>query len=425
MRKPAIKVVVFLGLISIIGIIALQVYFFQITFNNEDRKLNQKIQVALWDVVEQIYEINNIKYVGKNPVYQSSPDYFVVNVNDFIDPDILEHYLLKTFEKQNIKLDFEYGIYDCQSDKMLYGKYINLSKKENKPSKIELQKNDEFVYYFGIYFPWRKHYILSNINSIYILSGILIFVVLFLAYSLIVILQQKRFSELQKDVVNNLTHEFKTPLSSIILSTDVLNEKNITKEPERIKTYSQIIKKQAEYLLGHIEKVLGINELENIDSLTKKNINLHEFLCSMMDNLAWRVNEKQGHFSLDLKAKDYNICVDEFHFTNLIINLVDNALKYCDKKPEVTVSTKSDKKNLFLQIEDNGIGIDKKYHKKIFQKFYRIPTGNVHNVKGFGIGLSYVKDIIKRHQWKFKLKSEINQSTEFTITIPLSDVDCE
>lgn len=425
MRKPAIKVVVFLGLISIIGIIALQVYFFQITFNNEDRKLNQKIQVALWDVVEQIYEINNIKYVGKNPVYQSSPDYFVVNVNDFIDPDILEHYLLKTFEKQNIKLDFEYGIYDCQSDKMLYGKYINLSKKENKPSKIELQKNDEFVYYFGIYFPWRKHYILSNINSIYILSGILIFVVLFLAYSLIVILQQKRFSELQKDVVNNLTHEFKTPLSSIILSTDVLNEKDITKEPERIKTYSQIIKKQAEYLLGHIEKVLGINELENIDSLTKKNINLHEFLCSMMDNLAWRVNEKQGHFSLDLKAKDYNICVDEFHFTNLIINLVDNALKYCDKKPEVTVSTKSDKKNLFLQIEDNGIGIDKKYQKKIFQKFYRIPTGNVHNVKGFGIGLSYVKDIIKRHQWKFKLKSEINQSTEFTITIPLSDVDCE
>jgi two-component system phosphate regulon sensor histidine kinase PhoR len=420
MRKPAIKVVVFLGLISIIGVIALQVYFFQITFNNEDRKLNQKIQVALWDVVEQIYEINNIKYVGKNPVYQSSPDYFVVNVNDFIDPDILEHYLIKTFEKQNIKLDFEYGIYDCQSDKMLYGKYINLSKKENKPSKIELQKNDAFVYYFGIYFPWRKHYILSNINSIYILSGILIFVVLFLAYSLIVILQQKRFSELQKDVVNNLTHEFKTPLSSIILSTDVLNEKDITKEPERIKTYSQIIKKQAEYLLEHIEKVLGINELENIDSLNKKNINLHEFLYSMMDNLAWRVNEKQGHFSLDLKAKDYNICVDEFHFTNLIINLVDNALKYCDKKPEVIVSTKSDKKNLFLQIEDNGIGIDKKYQKKIFQKFYRIPTGNVHNVKGFGIGLSYVKDIIKRHHWKFKIKSEINLGTEFTITIPLS-----
>ncbi|NOQ27065.1 MAG: GHKL domain-containing protein [Bacteroidales bacterium] len=425
MRKPAIKVVVFLGLISIIGIIALQVYFFQITFNNEDRKLNQKIQVALWDVVEQIYELNNIKYVGKNPVYQSSPDYFVVNVNDFIDPDILEHYLIKTFEKQNIKLDFEYGIYDCQSDKMLYGKYINLSKKENKPSKIELQKNDEFVYYFGIYFPWRKHYILSNINSIYILSGILIFVVLFLAYSLIVILQQKRFSELQKDVVNNLTHEFKTPLSSIILSTDVLNEKDITKEPERIKTYSQIIKKQAEYLLGHIEKVLGINELENIDSLNKKKINLHEFLCSMTDNLSWRVNEKQGHFSLDLKAKDHNICVDEFHFTNLIINLIDNALKYCDKKPEVIVSTKSDKKNLLLQIEDNGIGIDKKYQKKIFKKFFRIPTGNVHNVKGFGIGLSYVKDIIKRHKWKFKLKSEINLGTEFTITIPLNDDDCE
>jgi two-component system phosphate regulon sensor histidine kinase PhoR len=425
MKKPAIRVVVFLGLISIIGIIALQVYFFQITFNNEDRKLNQKIQVALWDVVEQIYELNNIKFVGENPVYQSSPDYFLVNVNDFIDPDILEHYLIKTFEKQNIKLDFEYGIYDCQSDEMLFGKYINLGEKENKPSNFELKKHDEFVYYFGIYFPWRKQYLLGNISSIYILSGILIFVVLFLAYSLIVILQQKRFSELQKDVVNNLTHEFKTPLTSIALSTDVLNEKDITEDPERIKTYSKIIKSQADYLLGHIEKTLGINELENTGSLNLKNINLHEFLCNMIDNVTWRINEKQGHFSVDLKAKEYNICTDEFHFTNLIINLIDNALKYCDNKPEVTVSTNSDKKNLFLRIKDNGIGIDKKYQKKIFKKFFRIPTGDVHNVKGFGLGLSYVKDIIKRHGWKCRISSKINIGTEFTIVIPLNKVDCE
>ena len=149
MRKPAIRLVILLGVISIIGIISIQVYFFQITFNNEERKLNQKIQVALWDVVEQIYELNNIKYVGKNPVYQYSPDYFVVNVNDFIDPDILEHYLLKTFEKQNIKLDFEYAIYDCQTDEMLYGKYVNLCERKDKPSKIELPKHEEFVYYFN------------------------------------------------------------------------------------------------------------------------------------------------------------------------------------------------------------------------------------------------------------------------------------
>ncbi|MFC2104120.1 sensor histidine kinase [Bacteroidota bacterium] len=425
MKKPAIRLVIFLGVISIIGIIALQVYFFQISFSNEDRKLNQKIQVALWDVVEQIYELNNIKYVGINPVAQITPDYFVVNVNDFIDADVLEHYLIKTFEKQNLKLDFEYGIYDCQSDKMLYGKYIDLSDKNNKPPNIELAKHEEFIYYFGIHFPWRKQYILGNINSIYILSGILIFVVIFLGYALIVILQQKRFSELQKDVVNNLTHEFKTPLSSIVLSTDVLNENGIIKEPNRIKQYSQIIKEQANTLLQHIEKVLGMSELENIGRLNKVNINFHEYLCNLLDNAMWRVNDKEGHFSLELKAKEYVICADKFHLTNLIVNLIDNAIKYTDTRPEIFISTISDKKNLYVQIKDNGIGIDKKYYKKIFKKFFRIPTGNIHNVKGFGLGLTYVKDIVRRHQWKIKIESEVNVGTIFSIIAPLKDPDCE
>ena len=144
-----------------------------------------------------------------------------------------------------------------------------------------------------------------------------------------------------------------------------------------------------------------------------------------MDNVIWRVNDMQGHFSMDLKAKDYIVCADEFHFTNLIINLIDNALKYCEMRPEIIVSTESDKKHLFLKIKDNGIGIDKKYQKKIFKKFFRIPTGNVHNVKGFGLGLSYVKSIIKKHRWKFKFKSELKFGTEFIIIIPLNDEDCE
>ena len=201
MRKPAIRLVILLGIISIIGVIGIQVYFFHVTFNNEERKLNQKIQVALWEVVEEIYELNHIEYVGDNPVFQFSQDYYIVNVNDFIDSDILEHFLIKTFEKQNIILDFEYAIYDCRTDEMLYGKYVNLSEAQEKPSKITLSKHEEFVYYFGIYFPGRKQYLYGNISSIYYLSGILIFVILFLGYALIVILQQKRFSELQKDVV--------------------------------------------------------------------------------------------------------------------------------------------------------------------------------------------------------------------------------
>ena len=425
MRKPAVKLVVLLGVISIIGVIAIQVYFFQITFNNEERKLNQKIQVALWDVVEQIYESNNINYVGVNPVYQYSSDYFVVNVNDFIDADVLEHYLIRTFEKQNINLDFEYAIYDCQTDEMLYGKYVNLNEKQEKPLKITLPKHEEFVYYFGIYFPWRKQHILGNIDSVYYLSGILIFVILFLGYALVVILQQKRFSEIQKDVVNNLTHEFKTPLSSIVLSTDVLSEGNIIEEPQRIKKYAEIVKTQANFILGHIEKVLVMSEMENVGRLDKKVVNLHVLIQKIIQETELRIKEVNGKLDMQLQAKIVNVCADEFHLTNLIINLIDNAIKYSGENPKIDISTESDKKYLYMSIMDKGAGIDKRYHKKIFKKFYRIPSGNVHNVKGFGLGLSYVKSIVARHRWKINLISKMNSDTEFKIRIPINKNNCE
>jgi len=424
MRKPAVRLVVLLGVISIIGVIAIQVYFFQITFNNEERKLNQKIQVALWDVVEQIYDANNIPYVGVNPVYQYSSDYFVVNVNDFIDSDVLEHYLIRTFEKQNINLDFEYAIYDCETDEMIYGKYINLNEKQEKPLTIDLPKHEEFVYYFGIYFPWRKQHILGNIDSVYYLSGILIFVILFLAYALIVILQQRRFSELQKDVVNNLTHEFKTPLSSIILSTDVLNEKNISKEPQRIKKYAEIVRKQANFILDHIEKILVMSEMESVGKLDKKIIDVHDLIQKTLKETELRIKEANGKLNVQLQAKTFSVCADEFHLANLLINLIDNAIKYSGEKPELEISTKADSKYLYLSIADKGIGIDKKYHKKIFKKFFRIPSGNVHNVKGFGLGLSYVRSIVSRHSWKIHLDSKINSGAEFKICIPLKKNNC-
>ncbi|MBI9054154.1 MAG: HAMP domain-containing histidine kinase [Bacteroidales bacterium] len=419
MRKPAIRLVILLGVISIIGVIAIQVYFFQITFNNEERKLNQKIQVALWEVVEQIYDLNNIEFVGDNPVFQYSSDYFVVNVNDFIDSEILEHYLLKTFEKQNIKLDFEYAIYDCQTDAMLYGRYVNLNDKKEKSSKITLQKHDEFVYYFGIYFPWRNQHILGNINSVYYLSAILIFVILFLAYALIVIMQQRRFSELQKDVVNNLTHEFKTPLSSIALSADVLQEDDITKEPDRIKNYSNIIKSQTKYLLSQVEKTLGMSEIENTNKLNKEQFNLSNHLETLVGNIQWRLEQKNGKINLNIHLHDLKIYADKFHFNNLILNIIDNAIKYNKQEPIITISTKLLKNNVLLKIADNGIGIDEKYQKRIFKKFFRVPTGNVHNVKGFGLGLSYVRDIVKQHKWKLKLESGLNKGTIISIFIPI------
>ncbi|OFX85679.1 MAG: hypothetical protein A2W99_06140 [Bacteroidetes bacterium GWF2_33_16] len=424
MKRLVIRLFVLFGIISITGIIALQVYFFQVTFSTEQRKLNQKIQVALWDVVNKIYEFNKIKHVGLNPVYQYSPDYYVVNVNDFIDARILEHYLIKTFEQHNIKLNFEYAIYDCQTDDMVYGNHINMGQKQHNTSTVEMPKYDEFIYYFGIYFPKRKQSITGNIRIIYTLSGILILVTLFFGYALIVILKHRRLTEIQNTVVNNLTHEFKTPLSSILLSTDVLSTDDIINEPQRIKNYVQIIRSQSQNLLSQIERILGMGELENIHRLNLKEINVPEFLYSFKNDIDAKVKTKSGEFYLEIKT-DKSICADRFHFTNLIYNLIDNSIKYSVEPPRILMSTTSDHNYLFLSIKDNGIGIDKKYHKKIYKKFFRIPTGNIHNVKGFGLGLHYVYSIVKNHHWKIKLESKINEGTTFIIRIPLKKGNCD
>lgn len=425
MKRSVIRLFVLFGIFSITGIIALQAYFFSVTFSTEQRKLNQKIQVALWDVVNKIYEYNQIKHVGINPVYQHSSDYYIVNVNDFIDASILEYFLIKTFEQQNIKLNFEYAIYDCQTDKMVYGNHINMGQIQRNPIKVEMPKYEEFVYYFGIYFPERKQSISGNISIIYILSSLLILVTLFFGYALIVILKQRRLSEIQNTVVNNLTHEFKTPLSSILLSTEVLKEKDILNNPDRLTNYNNIIKTQARYLLSQVDRILGMGEIENASKLTLTEVDFHEFLHQLNTQIQEKLISISGKIIFDLKAMKTNTCVDQFHLTNMIFNLIDNSIKYSVYPPEITIATSSNNRFLFFLFSDNGIGIDKKYHKKIFRKFFRIPTGNIHNVKGFGLGLHYVNNIIKKHHWKIRIKSHPNKGTQFEIKIPLNTKACE
>ena len=425
MKQSVFRLFVLFGIISITGIIALQVYFFQITFSTEQRKFNQKIQVALWDVVNKIYEFNNIKHIGTNPVYQYSQDYYVVNVNDFIDAQILEHFLVNTFEQQNIRLNFEYAIYDCQTDKMVYGNHINMGQKERNPVKIEMPKYDEFIYYFGIYFPERKQSISGNISITYFLSALLILVTLFFGYALIIVLKHRRLTEIQNTVVNNLTHEFKTPLSSIILSTEVLNNAEIIKEPDRLRNYTQIIRTQSQNLLSQVERILGMGELENTQKLNLSILNLHNFLLSLRSELNEKVKGKEGLVAFNLSAAKFMICADAFHLSNLVYNIFDNSIKYSQKPPQILINTTSEEKLLFLRFTDNGIGIDKKYHKKVFKKFFRIPTGNIHNVKGFGLGLHYVYSIIKKHHWKIKLESTPDMGSTFIIRIPLKHGKCD
>ncbi|MBN2174647.1 MAG: HAMP domain-containing histidine kinase [Bacteroidales bacterium] len=421
MKSNQIRIAVILGSISIIGIIVFQLYWVNKSFDLAERQFNQTIEIALYNVAEKMATFNGHELPNENPVRQASSNYFIVDINDVIDASILEHYLKTEFEYRNINIDYEYAIYDCENDQMVFGNYINPSDKTPKEER-KFQKYDEFTYYFGIIFPTKTMYILNTMNIWMISSFVLITALIFFAYAIFIILRQKRLSEIQKDFINNMTHEFKTPISTIGISAGVLSDPEIAKDPNRLVNYAAIIAEQNKRLEYQIEKVLQLARIEkNKLKLNPEEIDLHEVIHKVASNLELNIRDLNGNLILELKAPDPNIFADRLHLSNIIYNLADNAMKYCLKKPEMVISTKTEGKFIFLSVSDNGIGIEKKYLPKIFERFFRVPSGNIYNVKGFGIGLNYVKNIVESHRWKIEVESIPGKGSTFTIKIPTED----
>ncbi|MFH2095794.1 MAG: HAMP domain-containing sensor histidine kinase [Bacteroidota bacterium] len=424
MKRSAIRIIVLLGAISVIGIIGIQIYWMQKTFNLKEKQFNQSVNFALQDVSKIIYDYNNEYYEEScdlpygNPVEQVSPDYFVVNVNCEIDASILEHYLVAEFEIRNIRLDFEYAIYDCSNDEMVYGNYISVQGDTINIKRHDMPKYNKFTYYFGVHFPSRANYIAGGIGVMYFFSAILILVIIFFTYSLFVILKQRRLTEVQKDFINNMTHEFKTPLSSIAISADVLSDKGIISDPDRLHTYADIIREQNKRLLSHVEKVLSMASIDRQKiKLQLEEIDINVFVQDVVSDFRKSIDPGAADISINSEVAGIKTTADKLHLSSIILNILDNAVKYCDTKPAIEVGLARDKGRIILYVSDNGIGIRKEHTKRIFQKFYRVPTGNVHNVKGFGLGLNYVRNLVIAHGWKIKVESEPGKGTVFSIYI--------
>lgn len=420
MTRNTFRIVILLGAFTIIGIIAIQIYWLRKAFDNSEKQFNQTIHIALQNVAEKMMTYNEHSPTNQNPVNQLSSNYFVVNVNSVIDANVLEYYLKTEFALRNIEIDYEYGIYDCSSDRMLYGNYVSAdsTKKPNKLTK-PLPKYNEYIYYFGINFPTQTSYLTSQMD-IWIFSSIILFLlIIFFTYTLFVIFRQKRLSEIQKDFINNMTHEFKTPISTIAISADVLMQPETSGNTQRLLNYAGIIKEENERLRNQVERVLQMASIEKSEfKLKKEKLNLHEEIKKVVQNFEPGLRNEQGIIHFNFNANHAIIMADKVHFVNVIYNLLDNAIKYTEMKPEITIQTENSNNQIILKIKDNGIGIAVEYHKKIFDKFFRVPTGNIHNVKGFGLGLDYVRNIIKSHKWKINFISEPGKGTEFMILIP-------
>jgi two-component system, OmpR family, phosphate regulon sensor histidine kinase PhoR len=417
-KSSTIRFIVILGTLCILGITITQLYWVRRAFDLKEDEFERTVNAALFNVANQIFSINNTPSPAANPVKQVSTNYFIVLVNGDVDASLLEFLLRSEFEKRAIKADFEYGVYDCSSEKMKYGDYVSLTQKEKVTSK-KLPAWNHYAYYFGVQFPNREAHLINQLGIWSFSSIVLLVVIIFFTYTLFVILKQKRLSEIQKDFINNMTHEFKTPISTIALSAEVLKDPGIVHQPERLLNYTTIIEKENSRLKQHVERVLQMARLDKEDiGLKKELVDVHQLINDAVRNNAHALQDKNGLVHLALNADHHQMEADKLHLTNVFNNLVDNAIKYCKATPEIHIRSENINSGLVITVTDNGIGISPENQKRVFQKFYRVPTGNVHDVKGFGLGLSYVKTVVEAHKGNIRLESELGQGCTFKVSLP-------
>lgn len=421
MKGKTLKYIILLATISVAGILFIQFIFLRKSYNYSEKQFRESAAVALKEVAWQMLQAsgNTANFDSIAPVEMYSNNYYLVNVEGILDYDLLKFHLVEELKKHEIYADFEFAIYNPASGKMEQPTMIT-NKLEEKPSTYIFPESNKYDSYFGVHFTNRSPYFKSRLSILYLFTGLLVVVVVFFGYTLSVIIRQRQLSEIQKNFINNLTHELKTPISSIALSASVIDDESILQSPSRLFKYTKIIKEQNMRLSKNVEKVLNLASLEkNKIRLNLETINVEQFIAENITHFKQSDFGRKAEIRFRAQTNDKTIKADKFHFSNLVLNILENGVKYCEKNPEIEIQLKETKKQLLLSFADNGIGIPKEHRGKIFKKFYRVPTGNVHNVKGFGLGLDYVAKIIKAHGWKIKVEENPTGGSIFALLIPL------
>ncbi|MBB2151032.1 ATP-binding protein [Pedobacter gandavensis] len=394
-------------------------------FKSEDEIENQKFKRAFKDLLKDtvIIKANSLNYledVAKEMRQENVP------IAERVPRDVLDTLIRTELLNRNIKLDYDFWVKLASKDSVVYRK---VSQGSAVPTPANLHKvtlfSDDIFRDPGmlfVTFPKENSLIFNNLSATMASSAALLLVLVFIfSYTIYTILKQKKISEMKTDFINNMTHEFKTPVATIMIASEALKDPEITEDKNRVKRLAGIIYDENVRLGNHIERVLSIARLEKKElKLEETEVNVNELILVVVDSMDLQLQKKGTDLRLNLDAKQPLIFADELHLSNVIYNLIDNANKYSIGTPIITIATRNTQKHLIIEVSDAGIGMTKEETKRIFDQFYRVPTGNLHDVKGFGLGLNYVQDIIEQMGGHVKVHSEKDKGTVFEIILPLN-----
>ncbi len=346
-----------------------------------------------------------------------------------LDPLLIDSLLRFELHNKGIYLPFNYEVSTANNDSLIFSKAGDATGNKpvftfaNAPYHTPIFSNDVVndQGMLRLAFPEKSRHILSGmVVSMATSGGLLLVLILCFSYTIFSILRQKKISEMKTDFINNMTHEFKTPVSTIMIASEALKDDEVTADKSRISRLANIIYEENARLGSHIERVLNIARIEKNDfKLDIKPVEVNDTITAVVDSMSLKLQKYEAQLTLNLNAAYSSINADELHFSNVIYNLIDNAIKYSNGNPQITISTTIAKNTLVITIADKGIGMTREEQARIFEQFYRIPTGNLHDVKGFGLGLSYVNTIVKRLDGTISVRSEKDKGSEFELRFPV------
>lgn len=378
--------------------------------NKQRMKDLMKIKSSLMDeVFNDMLNLNTIKSSDRK-----------INVT------LLDSLISYELKNKGIETSYEFGIYSSLLNKLVFEKTGKYSKKlfsrgfgfQLFPSDLSFTPE-----YLMLYFPNEKQYLLTQISGMLLISVVLIIVIILLfSYTISTIIKQKKLSEMKSDFINNMTHEFKTPISTISLACQALNDQDVRKMENVQDSYINIISDENKRLGSMAEKILQTAVIEKGQlKLKKEQVDIHMVISDVVKNISLQAEKRGGSIFVEFFADKSILFADKVHLTNVINNLLDNAIKYTFENPQIIISTTDLNNGILITVQDNGIGISKSNQKRIFESLYRVPTGNLHDVKGFGLGLSYVKAIVEKHGGNISMESELKKGSKFKVFLPNTD----